>query len=84
MTDEKVEEKVPDREEEQEEKSSSDEEQAPGELDKPIVILYEKRAKKEVKRFNPVEKERGGFNFLLETSIKIFEQKVYNCTTQKL
>ena len=44
---------------EQEEKSSSDEEQAPGELDKPIVILYEKRAKKEVKRFNPVEKERG-------------------------
>ena len=75
MTDEKVEEKVPDRKKvclltlflnqaekkikEQEEKSSSDEEQAPGELDKPIVILYEKRAKKEVKRFNPVEKERG-------------------------
>ena len=37
--------------------SSSDEDSPPpGELDKPIVILYEKRAKKEVKRFNPIEK----------------------------
>ena len=39
------------------ENESSDEEPPPGELDKPIVILYEKRAKKEVKRFNPIEKE---------------------------
>merc|ERR1712157_52821 len=37
--------------------SSSDEEPPPGELDKPIVILYEKRAKKEVARFNPNEKQ---------------------------
>jgi len=35
----------------EENESSSDEEPPPGELDKPIVILYNKRAKKEIKRF---------------------------------
>lgn len=35
----------------EENESSSDEEVPPGELDQPIVILYNKRAKKEIKRF---------------------------------
>ena len=40
----------------EENESSSDEEPPPGELDKPIVILYNKRAKKvRYKPFNPLK-----------------------------
>ena len=59
------------------ENESSDEEPPPGELDKPIVILYEKRAKKEVKRFNPIEKEtilRNDFTILGKNLRIIFQR----------
>lgn len=41
----------------EENESSSDEEPPKGELDQPIVILYNKRAKKEIKRFEASEKK---------------------------
>jgi len=51
--------------------SSSDEEPPPGELDKPIVILYNKRAKKEIKRFEASESKEKSKTEKKETIVNI-------------